>query len=65
MKDDSIYLFASEEYCLLHWMAQHEMDTGDGLIVKFSQTELALECECSPATINCLQHFAKQIESKS
>ena len=54
MKDDSICLFASKEYHLLYWMAQHEIDTTDGMMVKFSQTELANECQCSPATINKL-----------
>ena len=54
MKDNSICLFSSKEYHLLYWMAQHEIDTTDGPMVKFSQTELAKECDCSPATINKL-----------
>ena len=54
MKDSLICLFASKEYHLLYWMAQHEIDTSDGPMVKFSQAELAKECDCSPATINKL-----------
>lgn len=52
MTDKSICLFASKEYYLLHWMAQHETDTSAGLMVKFSQMELAVECKSSPATVN-------------
>lgn len=52
MKDSQIYIFASKEYRLLNWMAQHETDTVAGPMVKFSQTELAEECESSPATVN-------------
>lgn len=54
MKDDLTCLFASKEYHLLYWMAQHKIDTSTGPLVKFSQIELAEECECSPATINKL-----------
>lgn len=44
--------FASKEYHLLSWMAQHQTETSAGLMVKFSQPELAEECDSSPATIN-------------
>ncbi len=52
MKDNSTCLFASKEYHLLYWMAQHQTDTVMGPMVKFSQIELAAECGSSPATIN-------------
>ena len=48
-------------------MAQHEIDTTDGPMVKFSQIELAKECDCSPATINKLLAVlrkAKCVENK-
>lgn len=67
MNDNSICLLASKEYHLLYWMAQHETDTSAGPIVKFSQTELAEECESSPATINkwiATLRQTKCIESK-
>ena len=52
MADNSIFPFALKEYYLLHWMAQHETDTSAGLMVKFSQADLAIECKSSPATVN-------------
>lgn len=52
MDDKSISLFASKEYHLLCWMAQHETSTAAGPMVKFSQAELAEECGSSPATVN-------------
>ena len=52
MNENSICILASKEYRLLYWMAQHEIDTAVGPMVKFSQSELAEECESSPATVN-------------
>ena len=45
-------IFASEEYRLLCWLADHQTKTNTELIIKFSQSELAKECGCSPSTIN-------------
>ena len=52
MDNNLIKVFASEEYLLLRWLSQHQTQTSTISIVKFSQTELAKECSCSPPTIN-------------
>ena len=52
MDNNLIKVFASEEYLLLRWLSQHETQTSTISVVKFSQTELAKECSCSPTTIN-------------
>ncbi len=52
MDNNLIKVFASEEYLLLRWLSQHQTQTSTISIVKFSQTELAKECSCSPTTIN-------------
>lgn len=45
-------IFASKEYALLSWLAEHQTDTRDGPIVPFSQNDLVQELQCSPVTIN-------------
>ena len=52
MKDKVISPFASREYHLLLWMFEHQTNTSQGPIVKFSQAELATECDTALATIN-------------
>ena len=52
MDNNLIKAFASEEYLLLRWLSQHQTQTNTISVVKFSQTELAKECNCSPTTIN-------------
>lgn len=45
-------VFASEEYLLLRWLAEHPTPTSNASVVKFSQNEIAQELGCSPTTIN-------------
>ena len=52
MDNNLIKVFASEEYLLLRWLSRHQTQTNTIPVVKFSQTELAKECNCSPTTIN-------------
>lgn len=52
MDNNLIKVFASDEYLLLRWLSQHQTQTNTISVVKFSQTELAKECHCSPTTIN-------------
>ena len=52
MNDNLIKVFASAEYFLLRWLAQHPTRTSSATVVKFSQNELAEELGCSPTTIN-------------
>ena len=52
MDNNLIKVFASGEYLLLRWLSQHQTQTSTISVVKFSQTELAKECSCSPTTIN-------------
>lgn len=52
MDNSLIKVFASEEYLLLRWLAQHPTQTSNAAVVKFSQNELAQELGCSPTTIN-------------
>jgi len=52
LDNNLIKVFASEEYLLLRWLSQHQTQTSTVSVVKFSQTELAKECSCSPTTIN-------------
>lgn len=52
MDNNLIKVFASEEYLLLRWLAQHPTQTSNVSVVKFSQNELAQELGCSPTTIN-------------
>lgn len=46
MDDNRIRVFASEEYLLLRWLAQHPTQTSNESVVKFSQNELAQELGC-------------------
>lgn len=52
MENSLIKVFASEEYLLLRWLAQHPTTTSKISLVKFSQNEIAEELGCSPTTIN-------------
>lgn len=52
MDNNLIKVFASEEYLLLRWLSRHQTQTNTIPVVKFSQTELAKEYNCSPTTIN-------------
>lgn len=45
-------IFASNEYALLAWLWEHQTETRDGPIVKFSQNDLVREHQCSPVTMN-------------
>lgn len=45
-------LFASNEYALLEWLSEHQTETCDGFVVKFSQSDLVKEYQCSPVTMN-------------
>ena len=63
-------LFASNEYALLAWLSEHQIETCDGLVVKFSQNDLVREHQCSPVTMNkwmkalcksgCLEPYKKR-----
>ncbi len=52
MFENSINVFASEEYLLLQWLSAHCTKMKGTDVVKFSQKEIADECSCSPTTIN-------------
>ena len=54
MGSNSKNIFASKEYHLLYWLSNHQLQTVSGMIVKFSQAELAEEYGCSLATVNKL-----------
>ena len=63
-------LFASNEYALLAWLWEHQTETCDGPVVKFSQNDLVKEHQCSPVTMNkwmkalcksgCLETYTKR-----
>ena len=52
MSDKLISPLASKEYHLLFWMYQHQTETTNGPMLKFSQADLAIEYNTAPATIN-------------
>ena len=45
-------MFASEEYLLLFWLSENLTKSKRKTSVRFSQTEIAEELNCSPTTIN-------------
>ena len=47
-----INVFASEEYLLLFWLSENLTKSKRKTSVRFSQTEIAEELNCSPTTIN-------------
>ena len=47
-----IKVFASEEYLLLFWLSENLTKSKRKISVRFSQTEIAEELNCSPTTIN-------------
>lgn len=52
MIKNSINIFASEEYFLLLWLSKNLTKSKQKISVRFSQTEIAEELNCSPTTIN-------------
>ena len=52
MGDRSVQLFSSKEYRFLNWLKSKEQKTTRGLIINFSQEEIATEYGSSPATVN-------------
>lgn len=52
MGDKFIQMFASKEFCFLNWLKSKEQTTTHGLIINFSQEEIAAEYGSSPATVN-------------
>ena len=52
MTDNLINVFASEEYLLLFWLSENLTKSKRKMSVRFSQTEIAEELNCSPTTIN-------------
>lgn len=52
MLDKSIELFSSKEYRFLSWLERHEQKTSRGVVINFSQEEIAAEHGSSPATVN-------------
>lgn len=62
MVENSINVFASDEYILLAWLSDHITETKTKKIVKYSQTEIAQELECSPTTINKRIQSLKQAQ---
>ena len=52
MARNSNNIFASEEYLLLCWLSNHQMETNSSPIIQFSQNDLAKELKCSPTTVN-------------
>lgn len=47
-----IKVFASEEYLLLFWLSENLTKSKRKTSIRFSQTEIAEELNCSPTTIN-------------
>lgn len=45
-------IFASNEYALLLWLSEHQTDMRSKSVVKFSQSDIAGELQCSPTTVN-------------
>lgn len=52
MIETSINIFASEEYFLLFWLSENLTKSKRKISVRFSQSEIAEELNCSPTTIN-------------
>ncbi|MBR1821962.1 MAG: helix-turn-helix domain-containing protein [Clostridia bacterium] len=52
MKDKPTNPFASKEYRFLCWLAEHQSTVAGKKVVRFSQKELAVECESCETTIN-------------
>ena len=52
MTNNLIKVFASEEYLLLFWLSENLTKSKRKISVRFSQTEIAEELNCSPTTIN-------------
>ena len=52
MVENSIKVFASEEYFLLFWLSENMTKSSKKMSVRFSQSEIAEELKCSPTTIN-------------
>lgn len=52
MTNNLIKVFASEEYLLLFWLSENLTKSKRKTSVRFSQTEIAEELNCSPTTIN-------------
>ena len=52
MTDNLINVFASEEYLLLFWLSENLTKSKRKMSVRFSQSEIAEELNCSPTTIN-------------
>ena len=52
MIENSINIFASEEYFLLFWLSENLTKSKRKISVRFSQSEIAEELNCSPTTIN-------------
>ena len=52
MTNNLINVFASEEYLLLFWLSENLTKSKRKMSVRFSQTEIAEELNCSPTTIN-------------
>ncbi|MBE7036155.1 MAG: HTH domain-containing protein [Ruminococcaceae bacterium] len=52
MTNDLIKVFASEEYLLLFWLSENLTESKRKTSVRFSQSEIAEELNCSPTTIN-------------
>jgi len=50
--NDLIKVFASEEYLLLFWLSENLTESKRKTSVRFSQSEIAEELNCSPTTIN-------------
>lgn len=45
-------IFKTEESMLLLWLSEHQSNTRDGPVIKYSQNELAGEFQRSPTTVN-------------
>ena len=52
MTNNLINLFASKEYLLLFWLSENLTKSKRKASVRFSQSEIAEELNCSPTTIN-------------
>lgn len=52
MTNNLIKVFATEEYLLLFWLSENLTKSKRKTSVRFSQTEIAEELNCSPTTIN-------------
>ena len=52
MTNNLINVLASEEYLLLFWLSKNLTESKRKNSVRFSQTEIAEELNCSPTTIN-------------